>query len=160
MWLPTAYAALKGLAAYGSFEDAHNSALRIVEHMYKTYRDYDSHTIWECYHPERCEPARTTDGKKIVRKDFCGWSALGPISAFIEYVLGFHTVDAFEKRVKWFKPESTEKAIGIKNLRFGDIVTDIVAENGVCKVVSSKPYTLEIDGNDYEISEGNTEFIL
>lgn len=160
MWLPTAYAALKGLAAYGYFEDAHNSALRIVEHMYKTYRDYDSHTIWECYHPERCEPARTTDGKKIVRKDFCGWSALGPISVFIEFVLGFHTINAFEKTVKWAMPKDFKGKLGIKGLRFGDIVTDIIADGKDCFVASNQAYTLEINGKKYEICVGNNNYSI
>lgn len=155
MWLPTAYATLKGLAAYGYFENAHKSALKIVEHMYKTYRDYEPHTVWECYNPERCEPATTTDDKRLVRKDFCGWSALGPISIFIEFVLGFHKIDAFEKTVKWAIPTDCKGSIGIKGLHFGNIVTDIIANGRSCYVTSNQEYTLEINGEEFAISVGD-----
>ena len=157
VWMPTAYAALKGYQEYGYLKEARKASEKIIEHMYRTYTDYEPHTIWESYNPEKFEPSSyIKSDEEVVRKDFCGWSALGPIAAFIEYVIGFYKVDAFENKVKWHKPESTEKAIGIKNLRFGDIITDIVAEKGICKVVSNAPYTLEIDGKDYEISAGET----
>ena len=51
-------------------------------------------------------------------------------------------------------------AYGIKNLHFGDIVTDIIADGKVCTVTSNAPYTLEIDGKAYEIKEGTTEIAL
>jgi hypothetical protein len=44
-----------------------------------------------------------------------------------EEVIGFHTVNAFERVVEWQKPNEFKKALGIKNLRFADVVTDIVA---------------------------------
>lgn len=160
LWLPTAYAALKGMAAYGYFEDAHKAALKIVEHMYKTYRNCEPHTIWECYSPEKCEPAAAADGKKTVRKDFCGWSALGPISVFIEFVLGFYKTDAFEKTVKWALPAEYKGNIGIKGLRFGSTVTDIIADKENCYVTSNEDYTLEINGKSFKISAGDNTFKL
>lgn len=160
LWLPTAYAALKGMAAYGCFEEAHTAALKIVEHMYKTYRNCEPHTIWECYSPEKCEPAAAADGKKTVRKDFCGWSALGPISVFIEFVLGFYKTDAFEKTVKWALPAEYKGNIGIKGLRFGSTVTDIIADKENCYVTSNEDYTLEINGKSFKISAGDNTFKL
>lgn len=161
LWLPTAYAALKGIAAYGHYGEAHEAALKIVEHMYKTYKKCDPHTIWECYNPEKPEPSvEPSPRKECVRKDFCGWSALGPIAVFIEFVLGFHTVDAFENTVKWAKPEHCESKIGIKNLKFGNTVTDITAENGKCTVESNADYTLEVNGKAYKILKGSNVFSL
>lgn len=160
MWLPTAYATLKGLALYGYFEEAHAAAAKIVEHMYRTYTDYTPHTIWECYNPEEYKPGVQTQEEEIVRKDFCGWSALGPISVYIEFVLGFHTVDAFEKIVKWAIPGNVSGKIGIKNLRFGSIVTDIEADGKICTVVSNEAYTLEINGKDFEVMPGENHFSL
>ena len=120
--------------------------------MYRTYTDYTPHTIWECYNPEEYKPATTEElGDSIVRKDFCGWSALGPISVYIEFVLGFHTVDAFEKTVKWAKPNGIKGKIGIKNLKFGNIVTDIEADGENCTVISNNAYTLERNGKNYKI---------
>ena len=163
MWLPTAYATLKGMANYGFYREAHDAAWKILEHMQKTYAEFEPHSIWECYSPEEHKPAHNEhsgDGAGYVRKDFCGWSALGPISVYIEFVLGFHTINAFEKTVKWAKPEEFSEKIGIKNLHFADIVTDIVADKNICTVNSTGEYTLEINGQKYEISEGENTITL
>jgi len=129
--------------------------------MYKTYTDFEPHTIWECYSPEEYKPATNeTFTDELVRKDFCGWSALGPISIYIEHVLGFHTVNAFDKLVKWAKPDGFKGEIGIKNLRFGDVVTDIVADGNKVSVSSNGDYTLEINGVSCKVSAGNTNITL
>jgi len=154
MWLPTAYAALKGLAEYKYYGLAHEAGLKIFRHMLATYHDYEPHTIWECYNPEEPKPATSLQNKKIVRPDFCGWSALGPISVYIEYVLGFHTVNAFENTVEWAKPDTFRGEIGIRNLRFGNVVTDIVADGGDVRVTANAPYTLKINGKAYAIDAG------
>lgn len=160
VWLPTAYATLKGLVNYGYYDIAHTAALKLIEHMYQTYARFEPHSIWECYSPEKYEPAKTTDDKKTVRKDFCGWSALGPISVFIEFVLGFHTINAFEKIVKWEMPKDFNGKIGIKGLRFGDVVTDIISDGRDCFVTSNQEYTLEINGKKYEICIGNNNYSI
>ena len=154
MWLPTAFVTLKGLCEYDLYDEAHTVGKKILDHMLRTYLEYEPHTIWECYSPTEYKPATTADGKGIVRKDFCGWSALGPISIYIENVLGFHTINGFERVVEWAKADTFEKKVGIKNLRFANIVTDIIAENGICKVISNAPYTLKINDKPYQISAG------
>ena len=133
--------------------------VKSVERMYRTYTDYTPHTIWECYNPEEYKPGVQTQ-EEIVRKDFCGWSALGPISVYIELVMGFHTVDAFEKIVKWAMPGNVSGKIGIKNLRFESIVTDIEADGKICAVVSNEAYMLEINGKDFEVMPGENHFSL
>ena len=160
LWLPTAYAALKGMAKYGLFGEAHIAAHKIFKTMFNTYQNYEPHTIWECYSPEESKPATTVAEKEIVRRDFCGWSALGPISVYIEFVLGFHKIDAFNKTVEWEMPDTFKGKIGINNLRFGDIVTDIEAVNGICKVTSNNPYTLKINGKAYSILAGVNEITV
>ena len=149
---------LIGLVKYGYIKEARTESLKLLSQMYKTYTDFEPHTIWECYSPEKNLPATYEgDSDYFVRKDFCGWSALGPISIYIEHVLGFHTVNAFDNVVKWAKPDMFNGAYGIKNLHFGNVVTDIVANGKACTVTSNAPYTLEIDGKAYEIKEGTTE---
>ena len=160
LWLPTAYAALKGIETYGYYEEARDAATKILNHMLRTYQEYEPHTIWECYAPQRPSPATKANGSGVVRGDFCGWSALGPISMLIENVIGFHSVDAFEKVVKWQKPKTYSKAIGVKSLRFGDVVTDIVAEGLACRVKSNRPYTLLINGQTFAIAEGEQVLTL
>lgn len=162
VWLPTSYATLIGLKNYGYFDIAHTTACKLVEHMYRTYADFEPHTIWECYNPTKHSPAlgEVEKGAKLVRPDFCGWSALGPISVYIEYVLGFHTIDAFTKTIEWAKPDTFTGEIGIKKLRFGNIVTDILANGNHCKVVSNDSYTLKINGKEFEIKSGENEILL
>ncbi len=158
LWLPTAYAALKGMSEYGYHAEAHEAACKILKHMYETYVSYEPHTVWECYAPEKAEPGRQTQENVICRPDFCGWSALGPISIYIEYVLGFRKINAFEGVVEWEKPSELKGEIGIKGLRFSDVLTDILAKGNVCRVKSNAPYCLKICGKEYKIQKGENQF--
>lgn len=58
----------------------------------------------------------------------------------------FCFANAFEKIIEWVKPSNIHGKIGIKILRFVDVVTDIVAESTICNVQSSLPYKLVING--------------
>lgn len=160
VWLPTAYATLKGLTNYGYHKEAQGLASKLLSHMHKTYAEYKPHTIWESYSPNFHAPATQTDNNTIVRPDFCGWSALGPISIYIEYVLGFHTINAFENVVEWAKPNSIKGEIGIKNLRFGNVVTDIIANENYCYVKTNEPYSLKINEILFNVSKGENSFNL
>ena len=161
VWLPTAYVTLKGLVNYGFFKEAREFAIKLLEHMYKTYMEFEPHTIWEAYSPEECKPATNERGYgDYVRPDFCGWSALGPISIYIEFILGFHKIDAFEKVVKWVIPDNVNGKIGIKNLHFGDVITDIETDGEKCCITSNGAYTLIISGVEYEILPGENSFVL
>lgn len=159
VWLPTAYAALCGLKRYGLFAVAHQTAKSLLEHVCKTYLQHEPHSIWECYSPTETKPALDEVGG-FVRPDFCGWSALGPISVFLEFVLGFHTVNAFEKTVRWQLPENVSGKIGVRNLRFGEIVTDIVLDKNRVSVQTNRPYTLCINGCAYELKTGENSISL
>ena len=160
MWLPTAYAALRGMSDYGFHKEAHEAGCKIFAYMLKTYTDYEPHSIWECYAPDGHRPATNPDGNSRVREDFCGWSALGPISIYLEYVLGFSYVNAFERIVRWNKPDCFKSEIGVENLRFGEIETDIVANESECRVTSNAAYTLEINGVPFEIRPGENRFSI
>lgn len=161
VWLPTAYATLRGLEKYGMIDLAHRTSRTLLEHMYRTYTDFEPHTIWEAYDPERYRAATIVEAEGVdVRPDFCGWSALGPIAVYIEFVLGFHYINALENIVKWAKPNDASGEIGIRNLRFGDVVTDITAVDDTCFVSSNAAYTLEVNGKKFEILPGNNEFKL
>ncbi|MBO4341233.1 MAG: alpha,alpha-trehalase [Bacteroidales bacterium] len=156
IWLPTAYMGIKALEKYGFFEEANSTSEAILEHMWQTYSQYDPHTIWECYNPSKPEPAskKSTASTRIksVKADFCGWSALGPISLFIENVLGFYDVDAAGATVRWNLHQSCRH--GIKKLSFGSITTDIIYDDGTVSVVTNKPYTLYINGVPQQIHRG------
>lgn len=161
VWLPTAYVTLKGLKEYGFIKEARSYSIKLLEHMYRTYVDFEPHTIWEAYSPTESKPASNEmESGELSRPDFCGWSALGPISIYIEFILGFHTINAFTKTIEWNKPDNVKGEIGIKNLHFGNIFTDIVALNDKCRVKSTDEYTLIINGKTYRIVSGENEFSI
>jgi glycogen debranching enzyme len=156
VWLPTAYVATKALERYGYHELADELSERLLRHMLETYRSYEPHTIWECYSPTEPKPSTGKDNEYIVRPDFCGWSALGPISMFIENVLGF-TVDAWQRRVEFRLHQPGRH--GLENLRFADVVTSIVADGrGSLEVQSSGPYTLVVLGEELSVKPGRQSF--
>ena len=150
VWLPTAYMGIKSLEKYGFFDLANDNAYQIVSHMLKTYEAVTPHTIWECYNPNMPMPAQ--HGSSRVRADFCGWSALGPISLFIENILGFHSIDAQNNVVHWNL--HTKEKHGIKSLKFGNIETDIIYENGEINVTSDKAYTLIVNDGICNVTPG------
>lgn len=158
MWLPTAYMSIKALEKYGFFDEADSTAETILEHMWRTYSEYEPHTIWECYSPSEPAPASKMFKHNIqgVKPDFCGWSALGPISLFIENVLGFHDVDALSNTVRWNLHQTCRH--GIERLSFGDVTTDVIYENGRVTVRSNKPYRLYVNGKKHRIRAGLNEF--
>lgn len=161
VWTPTAYATLKGLVRYGYLNEARKTSKQLLDYMIKTYNDFEPHTIWEAYSPTEYKPA--TDPYRtgtLSRPDFCGWSALGPISMFIEYIIGFYKIDAFEKKIYWAMPDEIKGKIGIKNLSFGGMKTDIYAIDDKCYVESDGAYTLIINGTEYSVNEGKNEFII
>lgn len=156
LWLPAAYMGIKGLENYGRLDIANETARKILEHMYMTWKNYEPHTIWECYSPNFYKPAKHRDER--VRPDFCGWSALGPISLFIENVIGIYSANAFTNTVKWALPADVKGRLGITNYTFGDTVTDIIYENGKVSTRSTLPYTLFINGKEFSIPAGNAGF--
>ena len=152
IWLPTAYMGTKALEKYGFHHEANTAAENLLAHMYRTYKAVKPNTIWECYSPTRDYPVVRKNGH-IVRKDFCGWSALGPISMFIENVLGFHSIDAKNKRIEWRLHQ--QKRHGLRNLKFGKTLADIIY-NGKdqVSVSSNASFDLVINGTAHAIKVG------
>jgi len=149
IWLPTAYMATKALVQYGYLETAAANAEKLLVQMLNTYRQYTPHTIWEAYNPEYPMPCTGKDNEYIVRPDFCGWSALGPISMFIENVLGFYDVDAFTRTIKWHKHHQSRH--GIRNLRLGELTVSIIAKGKHVEIQTSNPFILQVNGQTFAI---------
>ena len=152
VWLPMAYMATKALERHGHQELADRNAERLLVHMLDTYEQYEPHTIWEVYSPSEPRPATYKQNKGVFRPEFCGWAALGPISMLIENVLGFHEVMAHKKVVKWRLHRT--KRHGIKRLRFGMILTDLLYEDGNIDVQASESYLLVVNGEEFKIDAG------
>ena len=117
VWAPIDYMIVKGLEAYGRDDDARLIALNHLTMMTRVMKD--TGTIWQYYAPDASGP-----GTKA-KKDFVGWSGLGPIAMLIEDVIGIR-VDGASHSIYWRIRESGRH--GIENLRFGDTVVSLVCD--------------------------------
>lgn len=160
VWLPLAYMSTKALETYGYYDVAYENSYKLLSHMFETYRNFTPATVWECYSPSAPQPSERQykDKRKLVRHDFCGWSALGPISLFIENILGFYNIDATKNLIEWHKRGQGEQ--GLKNLRFGNTTTDIIADGQQVKIKTNRPYSLVINGKKYKVKEGEQTITL
>ena len=158
IWLPTAYMGIKALEASGLQEMADETSSALLKEMLSTYRNFEPHTIWECYNPSADAPALNKKGE-LVRKDFCGWSALGPISLFIENIIGIREVDAEKKIIRW-DISLKSGTLGVKRLRFGDICADLICSDSAVTIRSDKPFTLILNGQKKHICSGENSFRL
>lgn len=157
IWLPTTYMGTKALEKYGYYALADELAERVVRLQLRTYQDYTPHTIWECYNPTANTPS--TEVGRTARPDFCGWSALGPISLFIENIMGFRNANAITRTLTWdLKVENGTH--GISNLKFGDVHTDLLydAEKQRITVNANRDYDLLINGKQLHIKKGNRNY--
>lgn len=160
VWMPLSYMSIKALEAYDYNILADAAAQATLDWMLKTYENPEAiaankgePTIWECY--SSTKPMPGTHGQKFSRPDFCGWSALGPISLFIENVLGFHSVDFQRKVIGWRLHQPGVQ--GIKQLTFGDITTSIIYDGqSIVNVESTAPYALVINDVSHAIQAGET----
>ncbi len=153
VWLPTAYMGTKALERYGFYAVADRAAAKLLRHMLRTYQEWDPHTIWELFSPTAPEPGTTGNGVSRARPDFCGWSALGPVSLLIENMLGFRSMDAIERKITWNPPLKGRS--GIRGLRLGPIVVDLIHEDGRLEVATSGNLSIEMKGRVYVVQKGS-----
>lgn len=157
IWLPTSYVTVKALDVYGEFGLARSIARKIVERMYRTWIDVSPHTIWECYSPTEDKPSTNKLGK-FSRVDFCGWSALGPISLFLEDIVGVKDANAFDNTLTCDFPKAPVGRIGVENYRFGGIVCSVLATKEQISVTANRPFVLRVDGRTLSVREGKNLF--
>ena len=110
-------------------------------------KDYDS--IWECYSPELKRPARNKRGD-WVRREFVGWSGIGPFVLLVEDVLGLDIL-ALEKKITWHVTELGRQ--GLTGIPFNGGTVDLVADAKDAQTVtvdvkSDRPFTLEVIAPD------------
>lgn len=150
IWLPMVYMGTKALEKYGYNALADSLAAQVVKLQARVFEHYEPHTIWETYSPVADEPS--TEHGRTVRQEFCGWSALGPISLFIENILGFRDADASTRTLIW-DLNRKKGTHGIKGLRFGDVVADIVynAKTDTIDIKGNRPFTLKVNGETMRI---------
>lgn len=156
VWLPLCYMGIKALEKYGRFDLARTLAERVLIHMKRTFDEYEPHTIWECYSPNEYLPSTSKRG--YCRPDFCGWSALGPISLLIEDLIGIYDISVPENTIRWRL--SGPERHGVTNLSFGSGRVSLVAEEGRIEVESSRPLQLEVNGIPFACPAGRSEHRL
>ncbi len=159
IWLPVVYMGTKALEKYGYYELADELAQKVIYQQLRTYHAIEPNTIWECYNPSGDSPS--TERGRRARPDFCGWSALGPISLFIENIMGFRQIDGVNKTVVWDLKKSNGTH-GIENLKFGTVATDIIYDSVADKVnvSSNAAYTLVINGKKIPVKKGKNNLKL
>jgi hypothetical protein len=152
VWLPLAYMGTKALERYGHHDLADRAAETLVRHMYTTWREFEPHTIWEAYSPTEAKPSTHKRPDQRVRPDFCGWSALGPISLMIENVLGIQC-DAVSDTVTWRLHHPGRH--GIRNLRIGKVTADLIYDgSGKVEIRANRPFRLQLDKEVLDLPEG------
>lgn len=157
VWAPTNYQLIKGLEAYGRYALAKLISEKYIEALYQEY--LVSNTVWENYNAER--------PYGCCKKDFTGWTGVGPIALLIESVIGIH-LDAQENKVLWVL--SCRERNGIENLHFnkGVINTMICAARDSAEapaeitIDTKKEFVLTciIGGKEYkkEIKKGSNTY--
>jgi glycogen debranching enzyme len=121
VWAPTNTMVIRGLERVGNKRLAATIARKHVEVVAKVFKA--SGTIWESYAPDAEKPARTA-AKKLVQRDFVGWSGIGPIMYFLEYVIGLRA-HAPANTLDW--TISSPSRSGCERYRFNGHVTSLLA---------------------------------
>ncbi len=159
VWLPMVYMGTKALEKYGYYDLADDLAEKVVRQQLRTYHTVEPHTIWEVYSPSSDAPS--TEVGHRARPDFCGWSALGPISLMIENIMGFRLIDGTSRIIVW-NPKKENGTHGLRNLKFGGIETDLVYHPATNTIAteSNAPYTLIVGGKKFAIGRGSGSISL
>ena len=155
--MPTTYMTVKALDACGESALAREIARKVVFDMCETWKTVEPHTIWECYSPTEPKPSSYKE-KGRVRDNFCGWSALGPISLFIEDIIGIKEANAFANTLICDFDRDLVGRIGVEDYRFGQVVCSVLATRDEVSVRSNREFTLVFDGKRHEVVRGENNF--
>lgn len=155
VWAPTTTMVIKGLEEYGYFEVARRIALQHVGLVASVYER--TGTIWENYSPEKSQPGVGASGY-LGRKDFVGWSGLGPIMYLLEYGIGLRP-DAAHNILTW--QLAPGERLGCKLFRFNGHVVSLLAtptnaDQYKITVQSDGSFTLKVS-NGGDVSLFNVE---
>ncbi len=117
VWVSSNTMVIGGLERYGS----HNLAREIaLEHLSAVADIFEkTGTIWENYAPDFKQAGRPA------KRDFVGWSGLGPIMYFLEYGIGL-SADAPHNVLVW-RLESRDRT-GCERFRFNGHIVTLIAE--------------------------------
>ncbi len=166
VWAPTNTMVIRGLENYGYDELAREIALKHLTLVGDVYKE--TGTIWENYMPDSTKYGyvELRPGEyHPVKKNFVGWSGIGPIAYFLEYAVGLRA-DAPAHTLTW--QITSQKRHGCERFRFGNTITSLIAtplqKGGYSlKITSDAPYHLKIEGlaqGAFDIQVGDNEFTV
>jgi len=117
VWAPIEMMVVRGLERYGYADLAREIARNHLLNVVKVFEETD--TIWENYAPDSAAPGQPA------KKDFVGWSGLGPIVFLIEHMIGIKP-DAPSNTIVW-RIDTTERC-GVENLWFAGKTVTLICE--------------------------------
>lgn len=139
VWAPTTVMVIRGLEKYGFRDLAREIAVNHLDQVVTVFER--TGTIWENYSPTRAAPG------KPAKKDFVGWSGIGPIALFLEFRIGLKA-DAPSNTLTWHV--RSPRRVGVERFWFGGKTTSLVCEEADpdgkrrIRVRSDGPYRLKI----------------
>jgi hypothetical protein len=164
VWAPTNTMVIRGLERAGNRQLAATIARKHVEIVARAFKA--TGTIWEAYAPDAPRPAFTAD-KKLVKRDFVGWSGIGPIMYFLEYTIGLRA-QASTNTLVWTITSPLRS--GCERFRFNGHVTSLLAWPEESKgrvrvqVDSDGEYFLKMSYGDwrreFQVQRGRNRLIL
>jgi hypothetical protein len=122
VWAPTNTMVIRGLERTGRGDLAREIALRHIALVADVYRT--TGTLWENYAPDAPKPGRILPAVPV-RRDFIGWTGIGPILFVLEHAIGLRP-DAPANRLEWSL--SSEARCGCRLFRFNGHVASLVAD--------------------------------
>jgi glycogen debranching enzyme len=125
VWAPTNYMITRGLERAGEGDLAHEIAMKYLHGLAKVYREEEPPSLWEAYAPELNGPAKRPYDEELVKFDFVGWSAIGPIAMLIENVMGI-VPDMANNEISW-ELRLTERH-GVEELHLGETTVRFIAK--------------------------------
>jgi glycogen debranching enzyme len=115
VWVPTDKMVIAGLENYGYTELAREIALNHLRSVVAVFKE--TGTVWENYAPQRIAPGQPA------KRDFVGWTGIGPVAFFIEYAIGLQA-DALANEMVW--DLHSPQRVGVENFWFGGKTVSLV----------------------------------
>jgi glycogen debranching enzyme len=156
-WAPTTRMALDGLKRSGAKLAAYRAAYQYVDAINSVHEA--TGTIWENYAPMYLSfggNAPSPQPGQPSKRDFVGWSGLGPIAILIEDIIGIEP-DALSNSVTWTL-QRTDR-VGVQGLQLGKTRLSLVAQprevlsdEVVIDVESGGAFTLRVRVEEREVT--------
>lgn len=113
VWAPTNQMVVAGLDRYGHHDLAREIAENHVTALARIHTE--TGTVFECSSPEVIGPGDNH------RRDFVGWSGMGPIGFLVSHVIGV-TADAESRTITWHLPPRPERVGVDRYWAFGTLI--------------------------------------